>query len=123
MLAPNGLRPATAETVNGALKVRTGKRVEESSKPNTKKHQAPQLELHIGGRRTGIAIQRDAAYPGMWRVLHGDELSDIANISRAKDAAITWARPRGLGGGEVAHWHRRESRAGAPPMRQNGAGR
>jgi hypothetical protein len=33
----------------------------------------------------------------------------VANVSRAKDAAIGWARPRGLGPSEVARWHRRET--------------
>jgi len=82
--------------------------------------QEPFRELHIGGRRTGITIQRDAVHRGMWRVRQGDELSDITNISRAKEAAITWARPRGLGGDEVAHWHHRQSRVGASPVRQTG---
>ena len=85
--------------------------------------QEPFAELYIGGRRTGVTIQRDALFPRMWRVRHGDELSDITNISRAKDAAITWARPRGLGGDEVARWHHRESRTGAPLVRQTGRGR
>jgi hypothetical protein len=46
----------------------------------------------------------------MWRVHQGEHVSDMVNISRAKDAAIGWARPRGLGRSEVAHWHQRETR-------------
>ena len=84
--------------------------------------QEPFAELYIGGRRTGITIQRNAAYAVMWRIRRGDELSDITNISRAKDAAIAWARPRGLGGDEIARWHHRETRVQAPPMRKNGRG-
>jgi hypothetical protein len=43
-------------------------------------------------------------------VHHGDRVSDMTNLSRAKDAGITWARPRGLSSGEVARWHRRDHR-------------
>ena len=28
-------------------------------------------------------------------------VSDMVNLPRAKDAAVAWARPRGLGGGDV----------------------
>jgi hypothetical protein len=73
--------------------------------------------LFIGGRFTGIVVELDLVWPGMWRVRRGDDLSDMANISRAKDAATAGARPRGLGGGEVARWHHRESRVGAPHAR------
>ncbi|MGB8628613.1 MAG: hypothetical protein WCD69_04380 [Xanthobacteraceae bacterium] len=34
-------------------------------------------------------IEPDANWPGMWRVRFGDELSDMVNLSRAKDAAIS----------------------------------
>jgi hypothetical protein len=75
------------------------------------------LHLRIGTRLTGIAIERDAAWPAMWRVRRGDELSDVVNISRARDAAIAWARPKGLGGGEVVSWRRRQTPAEAPCAR------
>jgi hypothetical protein len=45
----------------------------------------------------------------MWRVHLGDRVGDMTNLSRAKDAGITWTRPRGLGSSEVARWHRRET--------------
>jgi hypothetical protein len=35
----------------------------------------------------------------------------MVNLTRAKDAAIVWVRPKGLGGTEVAHWHRRQTPA------------
>jgi hypothetical protein len=57
----------------------------------------------------------------MWRVRMGERLSDMVNLTRAKDAAITWARPRGLGGHEVAAWRRRESPAGGPPVAPAGS--
>jgi hypothetical protein len=80
-------------------------------------------QLFIGARFTGVTVECDAIWPGMWRVRQGAELSDIINISRAKDAAIAWARPRGLGGGEVVHWHRRQCVRRGPPVRPNGRGR
>jgi hypothetical protein len=67
------------------------------------------IELHIGRRNTGVSVRPDFEWPGMWRVLQGDRVSDIVNLSRAKDVAIGWARPRGLGQTEVGRWHRRET--------------
>jgi hypothetical protein len=95
---------------------------------NKSSRNAP-LRLHIGAKFTGITLEPDGA---LWRVRqlsfvsNGDwsragpargELSDITNISRAKDAAIAWARPKGLGGDEVVHWHRRQGRAEGAPVR------
>ena len=34
-------------------------------------------------------IEPDANWPGMWRVRLGGMLSDLANLSRVKDAAIS----------------------------------
>jgi len=74
--------------------------------------------LRIGNRLTGISVKRDDKYPPimvggkpvyMWRVHGPNQISDIVNLARAKDAAITWARPRGLGGHEVIAWDRRET--------------
>jgi len=55
----------------------------------------------------------DDRWPGMWRVRNGDCLSDMVNLTRAKDAALCWARPRGLGGEEIVRWDRRKSAVGA----------
>ena len=72
--------------------------------------------LYIGRHDTGIVIRPDGRYPEMWRVLWPDDrLSPMGNLTRCKDAARVYARPRGLGGGGVVHWHRRETRCGAPP--------
>jgi hypothetical protein len=79
---------------------------------------APALELYIGGKFTGVSLEPDTKWPSMWRVRMGERLSDMVNLTRAKDAAIIWARPRGLGGGGVATWHRRETPAEAPPVAQ-----
>lgn len=34
-------------------------------------------------------LEPDARWPGMWRVRFGGRLSDMANLSRAKDAAAS----------------------------------
>jgi hypothetical protein len=72
-------------------------------------------------RRSPAASSRpeepDAKYPSMWRVHMGQHKSGMVNLTRAKDAAIVWARPKGLGGTEIAHWHRRQTRAMPSPMR------
>lgn len=62
------------------------------------------LSLYIGTRFTGVAVRPDSTYPGMYRIHHGERVSDIVNLSRAKDAALSWARPKGLGGDEVISW-------------------
>ena len=71
------------------------------------------LDLQIGSRKTSVSLRPDPVWSAMWRVHQGERASDMVNFSRAKDAAITWARPRGLGSSEVARWHRRESAAEA----------
>ena len=46
------------------------------------------LKLKLGAR-VMATIELDGNWPGMWRVRFGGMLSDMANLSRAKDAAIT----------------------------------
>jgi hypothetical protein len=46
-------------------------------------------------------VEEDANWPGMWRVRFGGKLSDMANLSRAKDAAIFLALSK-LNGGSHA---------------------
>jgi hypothetical protein len=70
------------------------------------------IDLHIGRRYTGVSVRPDFEWPGMWHVHQDDRASDMVNLSRAKDAAISWARPRGLGSSEVARWHHRETAPG-----------
>jgi hypothetical protein len=70
------------------------------------------FELLIGRRKTGVTVRPDPLHSGVWRVHDGDRVSDMVNIDRAKDAAIIWACPRGLGG-YIAHWHMRETAAEA----------
>jgi hypothetical protein len=76
------------------------------------------IRLYIGKSFTGVTVRKDANWPGMWRVHSADgQVSDMANLTRAKDAAIYWARPRGLGGTEKVRWDVRETRITAPYMR------
>jgi hypothetical protein len=77
-----------------------------------------ELRLRIGSRSTGVTVRTDSRYPTMWRVHSADgRMSDIVNLTRAKDAAIALARPRGLGRCEVAYWDSRETAPAASPMR------
>jgi hypothetical protein len=77
------------------------------------------IKLYIAGKFTGLTLRTDAEWSAMWRLHHGNRVSDIVNLPRAKDAAVAWARPRGLGGGETVRWDRRETAREAPPMRQS----
>jgi hypothetical protein len=73
------------------------------------------MGLYIGNRFTGVSLEPDAVYPQMWRIRRGDQWSDMVNLMRAKEAAISWARPRGLGGAETVSWHNRERRGRGGP--------
>ena len=48
-----------------------------------------QLRLRTIGGPVMATVEADAKWPGMWRVGFGGKLSDMANLSRAKDAAIS----------------------------------
>jgi hypothetical protein len=61
-------------------------------------------KLKVGRKLTGVTVRQDTKYPKMWRVHYGKTISDMVNLARAKDAALTWWRPRGLGGEEIATW-------------------
>ena len=53
---------------------------------------ATNLTMPKSGRRVIATIEPDSKWPGMWRVRRGGSISDMANLSRAKDAAIAIAR-------------------------------
>lgn len=80
-------------------------------------HHPKTLRLNIGKVFTGVTVVPDDRWPDMWRICMNGVKSEMVNLTRAKDAAISWARPRGLGGKEIASWDRRERRAPARPMR------
>jgi hypothetical protein len=86
-------------------------------------HDAPDFghELHIGRQPTGFLVCPDGVWAGMWRIHAPDgRVSDMVNLPRAKDAAVAWARPRGIGGGELVRWRRRETGGMAPCARLEG---
>ena len=53
---------------------------------------ATNLTMLKSGRRVIATIAPDSKWPGMWRVRRGGPISDMVNLSRAKDAAIAIAR-------------------------------
>src|SRR5215469_11640031 len=48
-----------------------------------------QLRLRTVDGPVMATVEEDAKWAGMWRVRFGGKLSDVANLSRAKDAAIS----------------------------------
>jgi hypothetical protein len=52
---------------------------------------ATNLTTLKSGRRVVATIEPDSKWPGMWRVRRGGSISDMVNLSRAKDAAIAIA--------------------------------
>jgi hypothetical protein len=66
--------------------------------------------LRIGTRLTGLVVLPDIEYPELWRIHYKGQVSDTVNLTRAKDASVSWVRPRGLGGHEAAKWDGREMR-------------
>jgi hypothetical protein len=45
------------------------------------------LTLRLGTGRVLATVEPDAKWPRMYRVHHDDKVSDIVNLTRAKDAA------------------------------------
>jgi hypothetical protein len=66
------------------------------------------------GSKALVAILPDVQYPGMWRVRSGGALSDMVNLSRARDAA------RGFALCLLNKADREERGVAASPMRKNG---
>ena len=52
---------------------------------------ATKLTTLKSGQRAVATIEPDSKWPGMWRVRRGGVISDLLNLSRAKDAAISIA--------------------------------
>ena len=63
--------------------------------------------LFIGKTDTGVTVRKDQRWPGMWFVQLAGRTSDIVNLSRAKDAALSWARAAGftVDANHAPHWH------------------
>jgi hypothetical protein len=68
------------------------------------------IKLYIGTKFTGITIEPDSNWPGMWRIQNKGHVSDMVNLARAKDAAITWAHPTRK---DVVSWREYRERAAA----------
>ena len=51
-----------------------------------------ELRLKLFNRQTGLVLRPDSDYPELWRIHYQDRISDMVNLSRAKDAALLWAR-------------------------------
>jgi hypothetical protein len=50
-------------------------------------------ELWIGSKPAGITVEPDTQWPHMWRIRTPDgRVSDMVNLTRAKDAALAWAQ-------------------------------
>jgi hypothetical protein len=55
------------------------------------------LALYAGRTPTGFTVVPDARHPKMWRVQYPDgSLSDLANLTWAKDGAISLAQNGGV---------------------------
>jgi hypothetical protein len=85
------------------------------------------LALHNGrARRPLVLIVPDPVYPGMWRLAWPDgRVSDMANLSRIKDAAIAICeRGPPQRNRRCFNWKKDRSKTaiGSPPIRQNGPG-
>jgi hypothetical protein len=69
-----------------------------------------EFRLYIGRKFAGIRVISDEKYPSMWRIHWADgEVSDMVNLTRAKDAALARA---GLGGRDVHYWKARHAHPG-----------
>jgi hypothetical protein len=61
-----------------------------------------------------VSVERDKTWPAMWRVRHGEQLSDVVNASRAREAARCLALSLLKEGVRTG--------LAASPVEQNGAG-
>ena len=59
-------------------------------RPSSNKLVWDDLKLKLG-RRVVATVQPDARWPGTWRVHYGSKVSDMLNLSRAKDTAASIA--------------------------------
>jgi len=85
--------------------------------------ECPAFALRYGHARTPLVqAVPDAVYPEMWRLLWPDgQLSDLANLSRIKDAAIAICERGPPARNRLRlHWeiNRSNSPRGAAPVRQ-----
>jgi hypothetical protein len=120
----DGAGLVSAVTEIEAQKIGTGER-REPSRPKSSKRQFPDLAWKRGSDRVLLPagygfghVRPDRANPGLWRVQWSDgRLSDLTNLTRAKDALARFVE---------SETRRERSRAEEAfrrsPMRQNGGG-
>lgn len=63
--------------------------------------------LRIGTRLSGFFVRPDSKWPGMWRIhAPNGRISDMVNLSRARDACLAQARTTGArqAGNERITW-------------------
>jgi hypothetical protein len=65
------------------------------------------FKLYNGRKYTGVSVQPDPQFPTMFRIHQGDFQSDMVNLARAKDAALSL--PFGKEGSKAARWHAPET--------------
>jgi hypothetical protein len=126
MAFTNGAGPVSAVTEIEARKSNgTGQR-REPSRPKSSKLQFPDLAwkrgsdgvLSLVGHRRSGHVQPDRATPGMWRVQWTDgQLSDLTNLTRAKDALARFVESERRRERSLA-----EEAFRRPLVRQNGGG-
>jgi hypothetical protein len=74
------------------------------------------MKLYISGRYAGVSIQPDDRYPQMWRVLWPDGgLSCMGNLTRAKAAAVSFARRVRNDNAAAVTWNAHGASLEAPP--------
>ena len=71
------------------------------------------------GATPGFSAIPEPAYPKMWRIRWADGvLSPMGNLTRAKEATISYARSHGWGGNQRHRWHGVAARSEAPQSRE-----
>jgi hypothetical protein len=78
MLSPTQLQPHAGRIIG-------------SAELTWRAHDDKTFTLHLGRSKALLCVVPDATYSGLWRIVHRGRLSDMVNLSRAKDAAITRA--------------------------------
>ena len=121
--------PAPAATGNGA-----GRHSRRSDPENNEDAVAAQVfrrdlictttqwRLHINERFTGVTVRPDSQYPNMWRIHANGRVSDMVNLARAKDAALTWARRDGLARRDRVRWGGVQNACSSPADAKNRGG-
>jgi len=75
------------------------------AKPQSQLCPSRAVKLYIGKQYTGVAVQPDEHWVGMYRVHWPDQPPSVmVNLSRAKDAAMRWVGRAGGAQGRQLNW-------------------